>query len=148
MNPDPNELGLTSTEVHVRQQRDGLNDPAPGRRAAGLWQLLALFASPLTIVLIVAATVSAALGEIASSLIIIAVVLIGSGIDFYQTFRSQRAVQRLREGVALTATAKRDGQWLEVPRRELVAGDLIRLSAGDLVPADARLLEARDLHVQ
>ena len=57
-------------------------------------------------------------------------------------------VERLREKVALTATVLRDGNWSEIPRRELVPGDIIRLTAGDLVPADARLLQSVYLHVQ
>src|SRR5205809_634483 len=55
---------------------------------------------------------------------------------------------RLRDAVAPTATAVRDGTWTEIRRRDLVPGDIVRLAAGDRVPADARLFEARDLHVQ
>jgi magnesium-transporting ATPase (P-type) len=65
-----------------------------------------------------------------------------------QTYQSQNAVEKLRAGVAPTATALRDGTWMEVPRRDLVPGDMIRLVAGDLVPADARLVQATDLSVQ
>ncbi|HZR38939.1 MAG TPA: magnesium-translocating P-type ATPase, partial [Ktedonobacteraceae bacterium] len=64
------------------------------------------------------------------------------------TYTSQRAVERLRAGVAPTATVLRDGTWKELPRRLVVPGDIVRLAAGDLVPADARLLEAVDVHVQ
>ena len=80
--------------------------------------------------------------------IIITVVLVGAAINFRQTYRSQRAVERLRQQVTPTATVLRDAAWGEIQRREVVVGDVIRLSAGDLVPADARLLQARDLHVQ
>ena len=62
--------------------------------------------------------------------------------------RSQRAAEKLREQVSPTATVLRDGLWTELLRREVVPGDIIQLSAGDLVPADARLLLSRDLHVQ
>jgi Mg2+-importing ATPase len=82
------------------------------------------------------------------ALIIVTIVLLGIAIDFWQTYRSERAVDRLRASVTPTATVLRDGQWQEVPLRAVVAGDLFRLSAGDLVPADARVLEARDLSVQ
>src|SRR5262249_17501628 len=61
---------------------------------------------------------------------------------------SQRAVERLRAGVAPTATVLRDGIWEELPRRLVVAGDIVRLAAGDLISADAPLLEAVDLHIQ
>ena len=80
--------------------------------------------------------------------IIVLMVLLSLVLNLVQTHRSRRAAEALRERVAMTASALRDGVWAEVPRREIVPGDLIRLSAGDLVPADARLLETRDLHVQ
>jgi Mg2+-importing ATPase len=69
-------------------------------------------------------------------------------MDFAQTYRSQRAVEKLRAQVAPTATVLRDGEWKDIGRREVVPGDIVRLSAGDLVPADARLLLARDLYIQ
>ena len=69
-------------------------------------------------------------------------------LNFVQTYRSHRVAERLRDTVAPTATALRDGTWSEIRRRDLVPGDIVRLAAGDRVPADARLLEARDLHVQ
>ena len=69
--------------------------------------------------------------------IIFVVVLLGVVIDAVQTHRSQQAAQKLRQRVAPTATVLRDGAWSELPRREVVPGDIIRLSAGDLVPADA-----------
>ena len=75
-------------------------------------------------------------------------VVLGVTINFVQTYRSQRAIQRLREHVSLTATVLRDAKWQEVKRHDVVPGDLVRLSAGDLVPADGQLLEARDLYVQ
>jgi Mg2+-importing ATPase len=80
--------------------------------------------------------------------IIVAIVLMSVTLDFVQTYRSHRAIERLRDRVAPTATVLRDGKWQEIARRDVVPGDVIRLSAGDLVPADARLLTARDLYVQ
>ena len=68
-------------------------------------------------------------------------------INFWQTFRSDQAVKRLQQQVAPTATVRRDGAWRELPRHRLVVGDVVRLAAGDLVPADARLIEAVELHV-
>ena len=111
-------------------------------------QFLLLFANPLVIILLITSIVSGALGDPYSAGIIVSIVLVSVVINFAQSYRSERTVERLREGVAVTATALRDGAWIEVPRREIVPGDVVRLGAGDLVPADARLLEARDLHVQ
>ena len=140
--------GLTSEEAAERLQNFGLNDPAPSRRRSGVVQLLALFLNPLVVILLVAAAASAFLGQEVEASIIAAIVLLSIVINFGQTFRSQRAAEALREKVTPTATVLRDGEWREIPRREVVPGDRVRLSAGDLVPADARLIESRDLYVQ
>jgi P-type Mg2+ transporter len=75
-------------------------------------------------------------------------VLLGVSINFVQTYRSQRAIDKLRENVTPTATVLRDRRWQEINRHEVVPGDIVRMSAGDLVPADGQLLESHDLYVQ
>ena len=80
--------------------------------------------------------------------VLMVIVLLSNILNFTQTCRSQNAVEKLRADVAPTASVRRDGTWLELPRREVVPGDIVRLAAGDLVPADARLVQATDLHVQ
>ena len=110
--------------------------------------MLHLFLNPLVIILLVASVISAFLGQKIEAELIFVIVVFSVTIDFVQTYRSQRAIQRLQEHVSLTATALRDGQWQEIKRQEIVPGDIVRLSAGDLVPADGQLLEARDLYVQ
>ena len=91
---------------------------------------------------------SAALGEVINASIIVAMVLLSVALNFIQTYRSQKAVDSIRKEVAPTANVLRDGKWSEIPRREIVPGDVIKVGAGDLVPADAELLQTRDLHVQ
>jgi P-type Mg2+ transporter len=140
--------GLTSREAQSLLSEFGPNDPTPVRRGAIAGELLVLFLNPLVIILLVASGASALLGQPVDAAIIFLMVLLGVTINFVQTYRSQRAIQRLREHVSLTATVLRDGNWQEIRRHEVVPGDLVRLSAGDLVPADAKLLEARDLFVQ
>lgn len=142
------EGGLTTEEARKRLGQFGPNDPVAVRRSGALQQLLTFVANPLVAILLIASIVSATLGEVVNASIIILMVLLSIALNFLQTFRSQRAVERLRAGVALTSTVLRDGRWVELPRRELVPGDIIRLSAGDLVPADARLIETNGLHVQ
>jgi Mg2+-importing ATPase len=141
-------VGLTSVEAKSRLAQFGPNEPAASRRTATVFQLLLLFANPLAIILLVASAIAAALGEVINASIIVLMVLLSVALNFIQTFRSQRAVDRIRKEVAPTATVLRDGKWIEIPRREVVPGDVIKLAAGDLVPADADLIQARDLHVQ
>lgn len=140
--------GLTSDEAAERLARFGLNDPAPVRHGALAIEILLLFLNPLVVILLVAALISGVLGDHVDAWIIVAIVLLSVAIDFVQTFRSRRAIERLREHVSLTATVLRDGSWQEIKRREIVPDDIVRFCAGDLVPADAQLLEARDLYVQ
>jgi len=140
--------GLTNQEARRRLAEVGPNDPSPARHVSPFVQVLSLLANPLVVILLLAALVSGALGEIINGSIIVVIVLLNVGLNFIQTYRAQSAVERLRAQVAATATALRDGHWQEVPRREVVPGEIIRLSAGDLVPADARLIDAQDLHVQ
>ena len=146
--PQPLDGGLSFKEVQARLRKFGANDPAPATRRSTVIELLLLFVNPLVIILLIAAILAAVLGQVVDSIIIIAMVLIGVAINFYQTYRSHIAIEKLRARVAPTATVLRDGQWQEIHRHDLVPDDVIRLSAGDLVPADARLLTSRDLYVQ
>ncbi|HUO94777.1 MAG TPA: magnesium-translocating P-type ATPase [Steroidobacteraceae bacterium] len=141
-------VGLTSREAAALLQQFGPNDPAPAARHFAVLDFLRLFLNPLVLVLLIAATISAFLGGTTDAGIIIAIVLLSTGLDFAQTHKSENAVRQLRDRVAPTATVLRDGKWQETPRVRVVPGDVVRLSAGDLVPADARLLDSRDLYVQ
>jgi len=145
---DGTQRGLTTEEAARRFAQFGPNEPAPAQRGSGAAQLLLLLANPLVIILLIASIVSALVGQSVSAVIIVCIVAVGVAIDFVQTYRSQQAIERLREKVTPTATVLRDGAWGETQRRALVPGDVIRLSAGDLVPADSCLIQARDLHVQ
>src|SRR5690348_3882033 len=140
--------GLTESEAARRLAEHGPNEAHAGRRASPVGTLIELFGNPLVLMLLVAAAVSGMLGDHAGAGIIVAMVSLSVMLNYTLSYRSKRAAERLREGIAPTASVCRDGVWRDVPRRTLVPGDLIRLAAGDRVPADARLLEARDLHVQ
>jgi len=140
--------GLASDEAKRRLAQFGPNELAAPSSWQPLWQFLSLFANPLVLILLAASLVSTALGEATEAVIIVAIVLVSATLDFFQVFRSNRAAERLRHEVAPRAKVRRDGEWREIPRREVVPGDVIRLTAGDLVPADALLFEAKDLHVQ
>ena len=140
--------GLTSEEAARRLAEYGPNQPPSLQRRAGIWQLLLFFLNPLVVILLASSLITAVLGDLLDATIIAVLVLMSVVLNFAQAYRSQKAADRLRSQVAPTATVRRDGAWRELPRSELVPGDVIHLSAGDLTPADARLLEARDVHVQ
>ena len=140
--------GLSAQEAEARLARFGPNEPATTKRHSPVADILRMLVSPLTLILLFAAGASGFLGDKVDAGIICAIVLLSAVIDFNQTYRSQKAVDQLKNQVAPTATVLRDGTWKDIARREVVPGDLVRLSAGDMVPADARLLSARDLYVQ
>jgi len=139
--------GLTSAEAEVLLSRYGFNDPAATKRTPPWLQFLARFRNPLVIILLVASGLSAMAGDLASFLIVITIVALSTTLDFVQEFRAHDAVDALRRSVALDAAVRRDGATQTIPVRELVPGDVIELIAGDLVPADARLIDSRDLFV-
>jgi Mg2+-importing ATPase len=146
--PETDVKGLSSEEVSRHLAEHGFNEPVVRRQPGAILQFLHFFANPLVIILLIAGGISAAAGDPVNAAIIVVVVLLSVSLNFVQASRSQRAAEQLRKEVAPTATALRDGEWCEIPRREIVAGDVIRLTAGDLIPADARLVESHDLHVQ
>jgi Mg2+-importing ATPase len=106
--------------------------------------LLRQFASPLVLVLVFGAAVSAALGNWLDAGIILAIVLGSALLGFAQEYRANAAVAALKKRLALTAQVERNGEVRTVPATEVVPGDVVRLAAGNLVPADGTVLEAKD----
>ena len=118
------EAGLTSDEAARRLAQYGPNEPVLVRRFSALRQLLGLIANPLVLILLVAALVSSLLGQAADAGIIVTIVLLGVGLNFWQTFRSNRAAEALNASVMPTATVRRDGQWQEISLHAVVPGYL------------------------
>ncbi len=141
------ELGLTEEEALRRLERDGPNEPVTKKARSLPVELLRRFTNPLVAILILASIASAALRDFSNAAVILSIVALSIAIELVQTHRADRSARGLAAQVAPTATVLRDGRWSEQPRRGLVVGDVVRLVAGDMVPADGRLLEARDLHV-
>jgi Mg2+-importing ATPase len=139
--------GLTSREAASRLLRDGSNDATAPKRAPAWLRFTRHFANPLILVLLLASTLSAASGDLASFTIIVAIVLLSILLDFVQESQAQNAVDALRDQVALRADVRRDGAESNLPVAQLVPGDIVRLAAGDLVPADSVLLTSRDFFV-
>lgn len=121
--------GLSSREAADRLNQYGANDPTPVKRGMAVTELLVMFLNPLVIILLVASLVSFILGNATDGGIILVIVLLSISINFFQTYQSQRAVEKLREHVTPTATLLRDGEWREIKRQEIVPGDVVRLGA-------------------
>jgi len=138
--------GLTSEEAEERRRTAGPNEVIIRRRGA-LTRLWRRVANPLILQLLIIAGVSFFVGDLRSTLVVGVMLLISVGLSSFQEERSGRAVERLQSMVRTTANVLRDGREAEIPLAEIVPGDIVILDAGSLVPADLRLLSAKDFFV-
>jgi Ca2+-transporting ATPase len=141
-------LGLSNAEAERRRKVFGDNVLETARRMPAWRVLLNQFANALILILLAATAISAFLGHTTEAVAIAVIVLFSVLLGFIQEFRAERSMEALRHLAAPMATAWRDGEETELPARELVPGDLILLQTGDRIPADARLLDAVNLHAE
>ena len=139
--------GLTRSEAVDRQKKFGQNRLLPATQRAVLLQFLVHFRNPLVIILLVASGISALSGDVTGAILIGLIVLMSVTLDFVQAYRAGRAAAQLALQVAVTAMVVRDGTLAEIPVFDLVPGDVVMLSAGNLIPADVRLLDSNDFFV-
>jgi len=139
--------GLTSSEARARLGRDGPNEVGPPPGASALRLLARQYESPLVLILVFGALVAGVAREWLEAAIILTIVAGSTLLGFFQEHRASRAVAELGRRLALSARALRDGHEARVPFREIVVGDVIQLSPGAVIPADAVLLGAVDLLV-
>jgi Mg2+-importing ATPase len=137
--------GLTEAEAERRLEEHGPNDVARRKRAG--WPVLLRRASlnPLVVLLVVLATISFLTGDVRAGLVMSAMVVLGVVLRFAQEARAGSAAAKLEAMIRVTATVVRGDESREVPLADLVPGDLVKLAAGDMVPADVRLLSSKDL---
>ena len=139
--------GLDILDVEERQSRFGPNRLSERPERGALARFLLEFKQPLLLILLVAAIITAVLGEWIDALVILGVVLVTAFIGFVQESRAKGAIDALASHMSVSATTVRAGQRREIPAVELVPGDLVLLQSGDRVPADLRLLRTRDLQI-
>ncbi len=140
--------GLTSDEAKERLHRYSSNSLVQKSRFEALFSFLRLFVNPLVLILLIASSISLTLGDRIGGLIIISIVLFSVLLNGFMEFQARHAVETIQKQVATTAAVIRDGKEQELPVAELVPGDIVQLNAGDLVPADCRLIKIIDLHVR
>ena len=140
--------GLSSEEAARRLAEHGPNRlPEPARDSA-VKRFLKHFDDILVYILLAAAALKAALGEWIDFWVILAVAVINAVIGYVQEGRAEHALAGIRSMLSAQAQVRRDGEWVAVPADELVPGDLVRVTPGDRVPADLRLVEASNLRVE
>jgi len=137
--------GLTLPEVKEHLEQYGRNEVAREKKRTWLTRLWENVKNPLVILLVILGVISYFTQDVTGAIIILIMVLLGIVLRFFQESRADHAAEELAAMVSTTATVIREGKRQEIPLQELVPGDIVTLSAGDMVPADVRLLTSRDL---
>ena len=134
--------GLSARDAAERLDRFGPNSDAPPRIESAARAILRRLLEPLSLILLVAGTVSMLTGDDIGGLIIVLILALSIGLDTIQEGHAVRAAEILRRSVALKAEVRRDGAFREIDVDQVVPGDLLRVRAGDIIPADALILES------
>lgn len=140
------ESGLTEKQAARRLVAFKKKEKHPSEWLEVLHLLVRQFTSPLVLLLVFAAAMSSALGDWNDSIIIFSILFLTGLAGFWQEFRANRAVQKLRALMHIRGTVWRNGTAQKVPKETIVPGDIVLLAAGDIVPGDCLLLDATDLH--
>jgi Mg2+-importing ATPase len=139
--------GLTQSEAESRTRTIGPNEVAQERPQGWAVRLFKIVRNPLVILLAALSAISFATGDARAGTVMAGMVALSVGLRFLQEARADAAAAKLKAMIHVTATVIRDGEPREVPLRDLVPGDIIKLSAGDMIPGDVRILTSKDLFV-
>jgi len=139
--------GLDEDEATRRFAESGPNVVATGKHRGWLWRLFIATRNPLVILLIVLATISFATDDMDGGTVMTLMVILGVLLRFVQEARADAAAEKLKAMISVTATVVPAGKEAEVPLKQLVPGDVVKLSAGDMIPADVRLVASKDLFI-
>jgi H+-transporting ATPase len=140
------EAGLTKSEVEKRRGEYGYNE-IPEKKRNPLLKFLSYFWGPIPWMIEAAVVLSAIVRHWAELAIIAVLLAVNAVIGFWEEYQAGNTIQALKAKLALMARVKRDGTWTNIAARELVPGDLIRVRLGDIIPADARLLEGDPIQI-
>lgn len=139
--------GLSEAQVTDHREKYGENKLKEKKKKSTLLVFAEQFKDLLVIILIVAALISIATGDVESTVVILAVITLNAILGTVQYVKAEKSLESLKKLSAPVAKVIRDGQQLEIPASELVVGDIIKLEAGDVVPSDGRLLESYSLKI-
>ena len=139
--------GLTEADAEERARTTGPNEVAQERKQGWPVRLLKIIRNPLVILLTILSAVSFLTGDARAGTVMAIMVMLSVGLRFWQEARADAAAEKLKAMIHVTATVLRDGAAMEIPLRDLVPGDIIKLAAGDMIPGDVRLLSSKDLFV-
>ncbi len=140
--------GLSSKEAAERIEKHGRNELPQAPKTPAWKRLLLQFHNVLIYILLAAAVITALMDHWIDTWVIIGVVLVNAWIGFVQEGKAEEALEGIRAMLSLQAIVRRDGHWSDIPAEDLVPGDIVRLKAGDKVPADLRLFQVNDLRAE
>ena len=141
------QYGLSEQEAQKRLTEYGLNEAAKKKKRTIVFQFISRFFHPLVVLLVVIAAVTFWTGDAVSGSIIGVMAVMSVVLGFYQEYRAGKEAEKLSEMVRATATVYRNGKSKEIPIRQIVPGDIVDLFAGDMIPADLRIIQAKDLFI-
>jgi Mg2+-importing ATPase len=144
---DTTASGLSESEAAHRRLTHGSNRIEKEKELNVVLEFFSYFKSPLVIILLIASSISAYFGEMRNAVIIWIMILLSVILDFVEEHSAGNAAKKLLEQVTIQTTVIRNGKEEEVATTEIVPGDILSLSAGDLIPADARVIQADDCFV-
>jgi Mg2+-importing ATPase len=139
--------GLSEDEAATRLEEYGPNEVGQEKKHEWLHRLWTAVRNPLVILLTVLSILSYATNDVPGGTMMLVMVLLGVTLRFVQETKANNAAAKLKAMIKVTATVIRDGQQKEIPLRQLVPGDVVKLSAGDMIPGDVRLIAAKDLFI-
>jgi len=139
--------GLTQAEAEERTRTTGPNEIAQERKQGWAVRVLKIIRNPLVILLSTLSAISFLTGDARAGSVMVGMVALSVGLRFWQEARADSAAEKLKAMIHVTATVVRDGAAREIPLRDLVPGDIVKLAAGDMIPGDVRLLTSKDVFV-
>ncbi|MFA5393598.1 MAG: magnesium-translocating P-type ATPase [Candidatus Ratteibacteria bacterium] len=139
--------GLSEREVEIRLEEYGHNEPARKKKRTIIVKILSYFVNPLVVVLLIIASFSLFFGQKISAVLVFLMAAMSVFLSFIQEHRAGKEAEKLSEMVRATATVYRNGRLREIKIREIVPGDIVDLSAGDMIPADLRIISGKDLFI-
>ncbi|HEY1870104.1 MAG TPA: HAD-IC family P-type ATPase [Chitinophagaceae bacterium] len=137
--------GLSNQDAAQRLEKRKADTETEGRFQRELKLFIRQFTSPLVLLLLVAVVLSGILGETSDMIIILSILLATGLLSFFQELNAGRAVEKLQQMIHPVATVLRDGKSLDIKTNEIVSGDILLFRAGDIIPADCRIIESNEL---
>jgi len=138
--------GLSKEEAQRRLEEHGYNE-IEEKKVSPILKFLSYFWGPIPIMIMIAAILSAVLRHWPDVGVILVLLIVNAIVGFREEYQADSAIAALKKQLALKARVKRDGEWVSIPARELVPGDIVRLRIGEIIPADARLLKGDPVQV-